>query len=311
MCNFSVELFDDKLHQFLNTFTKSYFFMPITPKIIRDSSKTGRSNAQLMNHYLVEKELANRVRCSSREERQTLLPKLYDELFARVPDHPRLTRRENFEESDRSVEARLKILRGLLSKSTVFLEIAPGDCRLAYAVAKHVARVYAADISDQSTPRIDRPSNFELVLFDGFHLDIPSTFADVVFSYQFLEHLHPDDLGAHMDLVARVLKPGGVYVLDTPHSFSGPHDISRYFCDKAEGFHMHEWTYEEIAKLGNRHGFNRMSVYRFGRRWDTPLALMATRMMESLLRILPERLRWRLSQRFFGGVTACLWRASE
>ena len=71
---------------------------------------------------------------------------------------------------------------------------------------------------------------------------------------------------------------------------------------------MHEWTYGEIAKLGSRHGFERMSVYRFGRRWDTPLASLVTQMVESLFLIFPEKLRWRISQRIFGGVTACLWR---
>lgn len=283
--------------------------MSSTPNIIRDVSNTGRSIKQLTNHYLVEKELADQIRRSTREERQTLLPKVYDELFARVPDHPRLTRRESPHDSQRSVDKRLNILRGVLNDNTVFLEIAPGDCRLACAVAERVARVYAADISDQRTPGAIPPSNFELVLFDGFHLDLPPAFADIAFSYQFLEHLHPEDLGAHMELVARALKPRGMYVLDTPHSFSGPHDISRYFSHTAEGFHMHEWTYGEIAKLGRRHGFNRMSVYRFGRRWDTPLASLATLLAESLFRLLPVKLRWRLSQRVFGGVTACLWRA--
>lgn len=285
--------------------------MSLAPSIIRDFDKTGRTAAQLTNHYLVEKELADQVRRSTREERQTLLPKVYDELFARVPDHPRLHRRESPEESKRSVEARLKILQGVLNRETVFLEIAPGDCRLACAVAGQVARVYAADISDQRTPGAETPPNFELVLFDGFHLDLPPAFADVAFSYQFLEHLHADDLGAHMDLVARALKPGGMYVLDTPHAFSGPHDISRYFSHTAQGFHMHEWTYGEIAALGRRHGFDRMSIYRFGRRWDTPLASAATRLAETVLRLLPEKLRWRLSQRAFGGVTACLWRSAD
>jgi len=285
--------------------------MSTNPIIIRDFSKTGRSAAHLTNHYLVEKELADQVRRSTREERQTLLPKVYDELFARVPDHPRLSRRENHDESKRSVEARMKILNGMLKENTVFLEIAPGDCRLACAVAPRVARVYAADISDQRTFGTEMPLNCELVLFDGFHLDLPQAFADVAFSYQFLEHLHPEDLGAHMDLVARALKPGGAYILDTPHSFSGPHDISRYFSNSAEGFHMHEWTYSEIAKLSQNHGFDRMSVYRFGRRWDTPLASMATCLTELCFRMLPGKLRWHLSQRVFGGVTACLWRAAE
>ncbi len=283
--------------------------MPNLPTIIRDISRTGRTAEQLANHYLVEKGLADQVRASTRQERQVLLPKVYDEMFARVPDHPRLHRRESEAESRRSVEARLRILRGDLRPDSVFLEIAPGDCRLAAEVALQVKRVFAADISDQRAPGMQVPANFELVLFDGFHLDLPPAFADVAFSYQFLEHLHLDDVSPHFELVARALRPGGVYILDTPHSFSGPHDISRYFSHEAQGFHMHEWTYKEIRALGRQHGFGRMSVFRFGRRWDTPLALVAVLAAERALGLLPVPLRWRLSQRLFMGVTACLHRS--
>lgn len=279
------------------------------PPIIRDISHTGRTHAQLANHYLVEKGLADQVRASTRAERQVLLPRVYDEMFARVPDHPRLHRRESAEDSRRSVEARMRILRSSLKADSVFLEIAPGDCRLAAEVARHVKRVFAADISDQRAPGMETPPNFELVLFDGFNLELPPAFADVAFSYQFLEHLHLDDVGAHFDMVARALRPGGVYVLDTPHSFSGPHDISRFFSHEAQGFHMHEWTYAEIQALGRKHGFDRMSVFRFGRRWDSPLARAGVLLLERFLGALPVSLRWRLSQRPFMGVTACLHRA--
>lgn len=273
---------------------------------IRDISKTGRTAEQLRNHYLVEKSLADRLRASSREERLELLPKLYDELFEKVPDHPRLHRRESEAESRKSVAARMAIVKDSLTPDTVFMEIAPGDCRLACEVAKHVKSVYAADISDQRAKDLECPPNFNLVLFDGVNLDIEHGAVDVAFSYQFLEHLHPDDLATHMELVSRSLKPGGVYILDTPHSYSGPHDISRFFSDTAHGFHMHEWTYNEIRDLGRKHGFDRMSVYRFRRRWNTPLALMLTLAVEKVLGLLPISLRWKLSQRLFLGVTACL-----
>ena len=189
------------------------------------------------------------------------------------------------------------------------MEIAPGDCRLACAVAAQVKDVYAADISDQRAPGLICPPNFHMTVFDGFHLNLPPASVDVAFSYQFLEHLHPDDVAPHMQLVARVLKTGGMYVLDTPHSFSGPHDISRYFSNTAQGFHMHEWTYRELAELGRAHGFDRMSVFRFGRRWDTPLASVVTQGIEAIIGLLPTTLRWRLSQRPFGGVTVGLRRS--
>lgn len=285
--------------------------MPDSPQPIRDTSKTGRTVEQLRNHYLVEKGLADQLRESTRAERAVLFPKLYGEMFMQVPDHPRLHRRDTEKEWRRSVEARMRILRSSLTPESVFLEIAPGDCRLACEVAHHVKRVFAADISDQRAEGMDVPKNFELVVFDGFNLELPPAFADVAFSYQFLEHLHPEDVAPHFEMVARAVKEGGVYVLDTPHAYSGPHDISRYFSESATGFHMHEWTYGELRELGRRHGFGRMSIFRFGRRWGNPLALMGILTLERMLGALPVRLRWRFSQRFFMGVTVCLHRTAD
>ena len=282
---------------------------PPPPTPIRSIAGTGRTLEQLWNHFQVERALGDQIRASHRGERAQLFARLYDELFQNVPDHPRLHRRETESESHRSVAARMQILKGLLNPDAVFMEIAPGDCRLACAAANLVREVFAADISDQRAPGLVCPANFHLKVFDGFNLDLPADSVDVAFSYQFLEHLHPEDVAPHMELVARCLKPGGVYVLDTPHSYSGPHDISRYFSHTAQGFHMHEWTYGEIAALGRTHGFDRMSVFRFGRRWDTNLATVATKVIEAVVGCLPGGLRWRLSQRIFMGVTVGLWRS--
>ncbi len=276
------------------------------PQCIRDFSNTGRSHEQLANHYLVEKKLADELRASTRDQRLSLFPRLYGELFRQVPDHPRLTRRISEEESSRTVAARKLILKGKLKPETVFMEIAPGDCKLACEVAKDVKKVYAADISDQREPGMVVPDNFEMVVFDGLNLDVETHSVDVAFSYQFLEHLHPDDLDPHFELVAKALKPGGVYILDTPHAYSGPHDVSRYFSEKPEGFHMHEWTYRELRELGRKHGFDKMYVYRFGRRWDSELFTRLTLVVESFMRMLPKNLAWKLSQRLFLGVTVCL-----
>mgnify|MGYP003656980348 CR=1 FL=1 len=49
-----------------------------------------RTQEQLRNHFLVEKELAARLRTASPEERPALYETLYDELFRRVPDTPAL-----------------------------------------------------------------------------------------------------------------------------------------------------------------------------------------------------------------------------
>jgi len=267
-----------------------------------------RTREQLLNHYQVEKELADKLRKAHPLERPALYGSLYDELFRRVPDHPRLTRRDTEQESRRAVTARLGFLKGLLNKDTVFLEIAPGDCRLAFAVAEQVAKVYAVDISDQSGGA-QRPANFELVVYDGCRLDFPEKTADVAFSYQFIEHLHPEDMPGHFAMVHRLLKPGGVYVFDTPHRYSGPHDISREFSTIPEGFHLKEWTNRELMLVAQQAGFSHakpglLKLARLGGALWAPY-LMAERCLE----FVPHRLRRKLCRRLFASVALRCYRS--
>lgn len=48
---------------------------------------------QIREYYEIEKELANRLRYASKQERRYLYSSLYDELYRRVPLHPQLTRK--------------------------------------------------------------------------------------------------------------------------------------------------------------------------------------------------------------------------
>jgi SAM-dependent methyltransferase len=256
----------------------------------------------------VERELAGRLRHSTRAERTALYQSLYPELFARVPDHPRLTRREDPERTRRAVEARLALLRPFLERTHTFLEIAPGDCALAFAMCRHAREVIAVDISDQTAPAAQRPANFRLLVYDGYHLDLPPSSVDLAFSYQFLEHLHPEDVPLHLQLIHRLLRPGGVYVLATPHRFSGPHDISAYFSDTPEGFHLREWTYTELRAALLQHGFARVCPYRAGRLRLHPLWDALERALERLWSPVPRPWQRRLSRRLFQSVTLAAWK---
>lgn len=262
-----------------------------------------RSPERIRRHFEVERELAARLRASTREERTALFKTLYGELFERVPDHPRLTRRETPESSRRNVENQLRLIRPSLQADSVLVEIAPGDCRLGHAAAALCGKVIGIDISDQRASADVSPGNFSLVVYDGYHLDLPDACADVVFSYQFLEHLHPDDIDPHFSLVHRILKPGGVYIFDSPHRFSGPHDISGSVGDTLQCFHFQEWTYREMRRLLQRHGFDRAWMHRRSRIWHSPLANGANDLIETLVGGLPAGMRKALARRLFQSVT--------
>jgi len=261
-----------------------------------------RTWQQIEAHFLVERELAQRLRHSSRAERMALFPTLYGELFARVPLHARLVRRESPEQTRREIDSRLRLVQPYLSGARTFLEFAPGDCRFAWRVCADVPTVLAADISDQ-TGGARQPKNFRLITYNGYDLDLPSGSVDVAFSYQFLEHLHPDDIALHFELAHRLLRPGGLYIFATPHRYSGPHDISRFFSDEPQGFHLKEWTYGELARVAQAAGFSRWHSYRFGKVRSNPLVNVLTVASERILSLLPQRLRRALCARALEGVT--------
>ena len=78
-------------------------------------------------------------------------------------------------------------------------------------------------------------------------------------SNQVIEHLHPEDLEAHLRGAYSILKGGGRYVFCTPHRYTGPHDVSRVFkTDEPKGMHLREYTYQELVEAVKRAGFSRI-----------------------------------------------------
>lgn len=223
---------------------------------------TNRSFEQIKNHYLVEKAITERLKSSSREERMLIFATMYDELFSKVPDHPRLTRRQSTQLTSSINKGKSAIVNKFINKSDVFIEFAPGDCRFAYKVSKQVKYAYGIDISDQRNPTDSIPDNFKLIVYDGYSLDeIENNSIDIVFSDQLIEHLHPEDTRLHFELVYRILKENGMYVFRTPHSLTGPHDVSQYFSYKAECFHLKEWSYTEIRRMIMDLGYSGLHTY--------------------------------------------------
>jgi len=85
-----------------------------------------RSQEQVRDHYLIEKELADKLRSATRDERSYLYSDLYNELYRRVPSHPQLTRKKSKIESDEVVESQLKLLRRFLGADVSFLDLCGG-----------------------------------------------------------------------------------------------------------------------------------------------------------------------------------------
>lgn len=253
-----------------------------------------RTREQIIRHYQCEKELAKQLKNASREERKRLYSTMYDELFAAVPDHPRLTRRANQKASTENINKQLRIIRRYLAKDTVFAEFASGDCRLCCAIARRVKRVYGIDISDQTENKNSKPKNFELILYDGYNLKLENK-ADVFFSDQLIEHIPEDETENHFKLVRENLKKGGVYIFKVPHRQSGPHDVSKYFSDVAEGFHLNEPLYSEMIQILIKQGFSSWKCYWTAKRITLRLPYVYFLVMEKILHPLPKKFKRKLA----------------
>lgn len=221
-----------------------------------------RSYNQILNHYKVEKGIAERIKTADQEERKQIYATMYDELFKKVPDHSRLTKRADDGLTEESIKSKMALMRRFLSPSISFLEFGSGDCRLSMEAANFVKHSYGVDISDQRNPSDLQPENFDLIVYDGYLLEeIDDESIDLVFSDYLIEHLHPEETLLHFNLVFRLLKHKGKYIFRTPHAFVGPSDISGYFSDVAEGFHLKEWTYAELFEVLEEAGYSRISEF--------------------------------------------------
>jgi SAM-dependent methyltransferase len=258
-----------------------------------------RTYEQLREHYEIERELADRLRTASREERLELYGSMYNELFQRVPLHPQLVKKADPEAYAWSVDRQMCILEPFLDRATTFMEIGAGDCALSAMVARRVRKVYAVDVSNEITTGVELPENVEIRICDGITMPVADGSLDVAYSNQVMEHLHPDDAFEQLRNIYNCLTPGGVYMCVTPNRLSGPHDISKYFNDSvASGFHLKEYTVAELDELFHRAGFTRVKACIGGRGHYFCTYALPVESLEKILALLSSSVRRTLANRF-------------
>ncbi len=252
------------------------------------ASREDRSVARLSAHYEIERELVERFARADRAERSALYATVYDELYARLPDHP-----QHRVDQNRFLEASAgaAFLKRLIPHGARFAEIGAGDCLESIALADHCRSVIALDVSGGQQIAGARPDNFRFAKIDGISIPLKSQSVDFFYSNQLLEHLHPSDAFEQLQAVCRILAPGGVYYCATASALCGPHDISRYFDDRPTGLHFREYTYQDLERLFCEAGFGRLrAVWRKGAHHLTAPVSVAVA-MERAYSALPSNLR--------------------
>ena len=273
----------------------STLYGPLAALFIPRKREETRTPDRLRAHYVVERRLADRLRAAKGpEERRAIFATMYDELFAQVPDHPRIAAKDAASDlRSRDLDWSMAQLRPYLFDGCTFLEVGAGDCALSARVAGRAGRVYAVDISNPVQGSL--PGTVSLVISDGRSVDVPPCSVDVAFSDQLMEHLHPDDAIEQLRNIHRALKPGGVYMCVTPNRVYGPSDISAFFDDEARGFHLKEYTLREIRDILARAGFPRSHVYIGARGVFMRCPSVLVRSLERSLQAMPAGLRRKIA----------------
>ncbi len=127
-------------------------------------------------------------------------------------------------------------------KGKILLDLGCGDGALTYLLAKAGAQVTGVDneaegleFAKQHFSRHNARGNF--VLADVRSTGLPDSSFDIVVSSDVIEHVeHPEELIAE---AARVLKPGGVFILTTPYRLK----------EKPHPFHVKEFCPGELVSM--------------------------------------------------------------
>lgn len=249
------------------------------------------SYEQVLTHFEVERELREHILTSDREDRATAFSWAYDELFRRVPWHPALTEDSGssnpglITERTRSV---VPLISASLGRSVLELGCGMGELCIACAQAGFTAT--GLDVSEVRIERLkllENP-NLKFNLGEATVLPFGDESFDVVVSMQLFEHLHPNDIGIHLAEIWRVLRTGGFYLFETPNRLTGPRDVSRFFVNTPQGFHLREYSIRDLAQILSTAGYGRIEIILRKRR---VLSMPVAKIIEGMWRMLPKTQR--------------------
>jgi SAM-dependent methyltransferase len=106
------------------------------------------------------------------------------------------------------------------------------------------ARLLGVDLSWSALSEVEGQSEFFLTAADGTALPLRSGWADVIVSFETIEHV--DDWQAFLREMLRCLRSGGTLLLSTPNAVHSIHDAQG---TPLNPFHKKEFTPEELVRV--------------------------------------------------------------
>ncbi len=155
-----------------------------------------------------------------------------------------------------------KLIAKIIGRNKCVIDIGCGTGLLVRSLAASQASAIGVDVCS---------SAIETAIAKSGHLDnteflcasveeatlSPQSF-DAACSIAVIEHLHPEALDDHVSRIYSLLRPGGIFIIQTPNRLDGPHDVSRHFVPlgrPAEGLHLREYTKRELVAILRTAGF--------------------------------------------------------
>ncbi len=225
------------------------------------------SEAMVLQHWNLERQLARELLDSRREERWSIFERAYTALYKSCPW---LNDAVDTSVHDDRLDFGhfLTLLRGAKD----VYEVGSGKARLLGFLARHGYSCVATEITRERGERwTDERADVTWRCCDGVNLaefEARDRY-DAVVSTHVIEHFHPDDVATHLKNVHAILRPGGRYVLSMPHKHAGPMDLSEVFgLDEPVCMHLREYTWAETERALREAGFTGMKAV-----YIAPLAL--------------------------------------
>jgi SAM-dependent methyltransferase len=214
------------------------------------------TEGMIQEHWRTERNLARELLNAPPADRWQTFERCYTELYSRFSwiNQPRN------EKSDLFTYQRRRAFAHLVGSSPKDIyEVGSGAGELIAYLASFGHQCKATEITrERGQKHLANETKVTWGVSDGVHLDQferPDSY-DVVISDQVIEHLHPDDLLAHLNGVRTILRPNGRYIFATPHYWYGPWDISSVFrCSRPVGVHLKEYGYRNLKNAVQSAGF--------------------------------------------------------
>lgn len=211
--------------------------------------------------WRVEHALRERLLRSPPETRDAVTLEVYDELFREIPWHPVNVASERVDARAAYEDTWFRAYRRFAPAGATVMDLGCGNGDLIARFAGGGARCIGVDVSEDMIDRCRQRHipNARFVAAGVIRPPVPAASVDLAVSRQVVEHLHPDDIPAHVAAVHDALAPGGVFLIETPNAATGPWDVSRGITDEPTGFHLREFTHGDLAGILRDAGFTRVS----------------------------------------------------